>query len=338
MKLRRTFFRLVCSAAVIAAQAVQANDTIARVGTGGLIFQQSEDVRMVSEDLTISSARIDVRYRFRNEGDTPVVTTVAFPMPEFYWDPEQLPNWKNIGPVDTFTLEVDGQAVQSKADRKALLSGVDITAALRAAGLNEEQIFRTFGNAFDTEGVRVPEDVLARLTALKAVRGALPLWHVAETVYWSQTFPARQEISVKHSYRPFTGRSYSYLDKERLQDSAMIPFSTVDAVDRACLAEGGRAAVANRVRKHLDAGAKQVFVDLMDVEYVLGTGRNWKGRKIDDFKLNIVKETPDQIVSLCFPGKPVRIDARTLQFALKDYLPQDRIILNVYTVSPLANQ
>ncbi|CAN7474235.1 DUF4424 family protein [Pseudoduganella sp. LjRoot289] len=322
--------------AAAAGRPAWANDTVARVGAGGLVFEKSSEIRMLSENLTISPTRIAVQYRFRNEAPRAVDTVVAFPMPAFYWDPEQMPNWKNIGPVDTFVIEVNGQAVAAAIERKAMLGERDITAALRQAGLSESQIFRTFGDAEGMEGVQLPDSVVARLRDLKAVEGTWPSWRVLETAHWRQTFPARRDLSVRHAYRPFTGRVYSNYDKSRLAPQPDILRSSKDDGDQACLDEGGSRAVENRLRKLLGGGARSVYVEMNDVEYVLGTGRNWKGA-IGEFTLNISKESPDQIVSLCFPGKPARVDNKTLQFKMRNYTPQDKLLLNFYTLAPLKD-
>lgn len=77
-------------------------------------------------------------------------------------------------------------------------------------------------------------------------------------------------------------------------------------------------------------GARSGYINLKDVEYILGTGRNWKG-SIGEFTLDVVKETPQDTVSLCFPGKPERIGERTLRFKMRDYVPQERLVLNFYS-------
>ena len=74
-----------------------------------------------------------------------------------------------------------------------------------------------------------------------------------------------------------------------------------------------------------------VYLRLRDIEYVLGTGRNWRG-PIGDFRLVIRKESPDQIVSLCFPGKPTRTSATTLEFNHTNFVPQDKIVVYFYDI------
>jgi len=104
-------------------------------------------------------------------------------------------------------------------------------------------------------------------------------------------------------------------------------------MDRACLNGGGRSAVLKRMTAMLRQGAKTVRVTLEDVEYILGTGRNWKG-PISDFTLDIVKQSPDQVVSLCFPGKVARVDDLTLRFEHKNFVPPDRLLVYFYTLTP----
>lgn len=308
----------------------QANDSTARVGTGGLVLQKTDDIRMLSEHLSISVKRIEVEYRFRNESAHTIETVVAFPMPEFHWDPEQDATWRNIGAVESFLVHVDGKPAVVRAERKALLQGRDITVLLRSAGLGEDQIFRTFGDAYDTEGMTLPEPVVARLHALGASYERIPQWRVAETVYWTQAFPPGKEVVVTHSYRPFAGRLFNVYDSQSPPTAERVPLSSIGGQDHACLDEGGMKAVLARARQKVKDGAESGYIHLHDVEYILGTGRNWKG-SIGDFTLDIIKDKPQDVVSLCFPGKPERIGDRTLRFRMLDYVPQERLLLNFYS-------
>lgn len=104
-------------------------------------------------------------------------------------------------------------------------------------------------------------------------------------------------------------------------------------MDSACLSEGRRSAVLRRMTALFRQGAKTVRVTLEDVEYILGTGRNWKG-PISDFTLDVMKQSPDQVVSLCFPGKATRIDGQTLRFQRKDFVPPDSLLVYFYTLTP----
>lgn len=76
--------KLSLSALLLAlTSAAMANDSTARIGVGGLVFLKSNDIRMVSEALSVSQERINVRYRFRNESVAAIDAVVAFPSPHF---------------------------------------------------------------------------------------------------------------------------------------------------------------------------------------------------------------------------------------------------------------
>ncbi len=76
-----------------------------------------------------------------------------------------------------------------------------------------------------------------------------------------------------------------------------------------------------------------VYVTLHDVEYILGTGRNWKG-PIGVFTLRIEKDSPDQLVSLCLPGELRKVDSTSYEFTSKDFVPQDKLVIYFYDVGP----
>ncbi|TIU61050.1 MAG: DUF4424 domain-containing protein, partial [Mesorhizobium sp.] len=85
-------FRYVLTAALaLLAMPAFANDSIAELGTGGLILSRSDAVAMESEDLYISPEKVTVDYVFRNNTDKDVDAIVAFPMPDIEGDPNEMP-------------------------------------------------------------------------------------------------------------------------------------------------------------------------------------------------------------------------------------------------------
>ena len=305
-----------------------ANDSTARIGVGELVFLKNDDIRMASEVLSVSPNRINVSYRFRNETATAIDAVVAFPMPAFRWNMGESAGEANIGPIETFTVKADGRAITMQVEQKALLDKRDITANLRKAGLTDKQIFRSFGD-MTLNGSRLPAEQAKKLDQLGAMNKDGPQWEVAETAYWQQTFPGNSDIAVEHNYKPLTGMSYSYYsyNNDFAVNNPVLPY---DRNERVCLDEGSRSAVINRISALAKPGSTQVKVMLDEVEYILGTGRNWKG-PISDFTLDIVKATPDQIVSLCFPGKATRVDDLTLRFQHKNFVPPDRLLVYFYS-------
>ena len=99
----------------------------------------------------------------------------------------------------------------------------------------------------------------------------------------------------------------------------------------ACFDQGLHNVIQHRVKSLADHSTNDVWVWLKEVEYILGTGRNWKG-PIADFKLIIKKDSPDQLVSLCFPGKPKRIGDTEIEFAQLNFIPQDKLVVYFYNV------
>ena len=206
---RQNWVGLAVLAAMLGGPMAQANDSTARVGAGGLVLQKSSDIRMVSEHLSISVKRIEVEYRFRNDSARAIDTVVAFPMPEFHWDPEQDATWRNIGPVESFQVDVDGKPAVVRAERKALLDGRDITAQLRKAGLKDDEIFRTFGAALDTGGMALPEPVVARLQAMGACeRRRIHPGH------WAQLKGQHRRLHARHHQGAAAGRRLVMLPRQ----------------------------------------------------------------------------------------------------------------------------
>lgn len=99
-----------------------------------------------------------------------------------------------------------------------------------------------------------------------------------------------------------------------------------------CLDDITKRAIQNRIKARM-ALARPTSLTFSDVEYILGTGRNWEG-PIGKFTLRIRKETPDELVSLCFPGKPTKISPTVLEFHQKDFVPPDRLVVYFYKFVP----
>ncbi|MBP8173809.1 MAG: DUF4424 family protein [Aeromonadaceae bacterium] len=311
-----------------------ANDTTARVGTGGITFLQNSDIRMAEEELTLSSKQIRVRYRFENDSDHSVETTIAFPMPAYSWNPGFTALDANNMPMSSFSALVDGKPVATTRERRAMLDKRDITTALREAGLDDSQIFDNFANA-TPDGHGLDDAQAERLTRLGALQDKLPTWQVAETRTWQQHFPAKTSLRIEHEYQPMVGTVYDAPYQKGFGAFTRLPIPNSDnpsaAPAEACVDEGTRQAAERRIKTLIKGGAKIIWVTLEDVEYILGTGRNWKG-PIGRFTLRLEKQSPDQLVSLCFPGKPKREGDKTLVFQQHDYTPQDKLVVYFYTI------
>ena len=128
---------------------------------------------------------------------------------------------------------------------------------------------------------------------------------------------------------PLKGMSYGY-DAADDDFAAKNPLPLQDRFEPVCLDQGGRRAVIKRIAALSAPGTSGVMVRLDEVEYILATDRNWKG-PISNFTLDIVKATPDQVVSLCFRGKATRVDDLTLRFRRKNFVPPERLLVYFYS-------
>ena len=312
----------------------RANDTTARVGAGGITLLQNSDIRMAEEALTISPKQISVRYRFENESEQAIDATVAFPMPAYSWNPGFTALDANNMPMSSFLARVNEVPIQTQRQRRAMLADRDITVPLREAGLSDAQLFDTFADATpDGNGLSAAQ--VQTLTQLGALSDGHPSWQVVETRTWQQHFPARSALQVEHQYQPWVGTVYDAPYQQGFEFNTLLPtpsgVTQGTAPAEACVDEGTRQAVERSIKNWVAKGAKTVWVTLQDVEYILGTGRNWKG-PIGEFTLTLEKESPDQLVSLCFPGKPQRQGKKSLVFKQRNYTPQDKLIVYFYTI------
>ena len=100
------------------------------------------------------------------------------------------------------------------------------------------------------------------------------------------------------------GTTYTGHESEREFISPWAPGGNTGAEDghAACTHEGSEPAVRARIKRLAALGDSEVWVTLNDIEYVLGTGRNWRG-PIGKFVLRIEKAFPEQIASLFFLEK-----------------------------------
>jgi Domain of unknown function (DUF4424) len=316
---------------------VFANDSAAAFGAGGIELVKNEHIRMLEEILEISPKKIRVEYRFLNESDKDIDTTVAFPLPpEYRVSNFFVPGGDPAMILKSFKVLVNGNSVTTRIVQKAVIGHRDITEELSKLGLSDEEIF--FDIAFEDL-----ESFLSKHQKLREKYG--DWWRVSRTLFWKMTFPVGKEIVVEHEYAPVQGFGYfPWTDRENFfgeknterfkgLEKLWDQFSGKPDKDADCLDEGTKRAIENRVKMAVLKGAGLVYVGYADVEYILSTGRNWKG-PIGEFTLRLVKEKPDQFVSVCFPGQPKKISPTVYEFYQKDFVPQDDLDVYFYTVSP----
>lgn len=278
-----------------------ANDTLATLGAGGLTPLKSSSIVMESEELEISVHQIAVRYVFRNTSERDVDVIVAFPLPELSGgllanSPVRIPSKDPLNFVD-FRVFADGKSIVPKVESRAFVDDFEITADLRSMGLPvspmDEGVTAAFRKAPPSQRARFEKNrwLDCKLTGDGK---CWPMWQLRVQFYWTQRFPARTAVHVRHTYSPIVGGSYITPDSDGA--SAVRPFC------------GGAEALDQIKRqKKLHPAKDRDSPALLErrIQYILTTANNWSG-PIRDFRLRLIADAPGDIVLTCLPGlKPV---------------------------------
>ena len=301
-----------------------ANDSVAELGTGGLVLSRSDSVSMESEDLFLSRDKVTVDYVFRNTSDKDVDTIVAFPMPDIEGNPNDIPSIPQeednfLG----FEVTVEGKPVGPQLEQKAFAAGLDVSADLKANGIP----FYPFGKPAIDALAKLPQDVaddwLARGIIVmdeyddgsgwKSVRS--PYWLLRSTYWWRATFPAGKAVHVSHRYKPSVGGTVAltfYWDG-RFQGQYD------DYKKRYCMDADFEKAVRKAESVPGADGNPPLFEGRL--AYILTTGGNWAGGSIGKFRLRLDKGYKDSLVSFC--GKGVKkTGPTTFEMTADDFYPE----------------
>jgi hypothetical protein len=323
---------LVCTA-IIVTNPVQAADSLAVLGAGGLELTRPADIAMESEDLFLSPTQVRVRYVFSNKSDPDITAQVAFPLPEVPSGPGanfDLPDDKNDNFVG-FSVVVDGRPITPALEQRAISApvefegqppvtmkeGIDITDKVLEAGLPINPNLPLWREKVKA----LPPDVRYRLLQQNILYddggtddyrfGAG--WTLRETYHWEQTFPAGKTIAVDHSYKPVLGGSIIYGDGEYFKQY--------------CLDDQTKAGI-RQLLKNAQKSSRDAGVPGRELSYFLTTGANWRG-PIGDFHLTIDKGNPKAILSLC----PIGIEKTgptTFELRRKNFTPKEDIGLAIF--------
>lgn len=312
-----------CAAALLLPLLAGANDGIGGVSAGGIVFGKTDAIAMKKEVLTVSHQLISVDYEFVNESASDVEETIVFPLPAYA--ATNLPSDTYYGQPANFSIAVDGQPVGFRTEVRALLDGADVTARLRGAGMSEAQI--VYHERFGPQaGPPLSARQRQQLVALGLIgQGPSdeqePLWDVQISYVWRQKFPARQRVRVHHAYRPFVsaGPAHAGMDD--------------DTARRYCADAGFLKGWRRLAARNSPPDSGYLSLNAAKVSYILTTGNTWKNG-IEDFTLNLVKQGPDELVSLCFPGSFKKIDARTFQVRLRNFRPSANLEVYFGNIDP----
>ncbi|SIR09298.1 protein of unknown function [Rhizobium sp. RU20A] len=314
---------------LLASTSARANDTLAELHTGGLVFMRSDAVEMAKEDLFISPTEIRVEYVFRNATDADVDSIVAFPMPDIQGSMEGDFN------VDTlhadnflgFSTTQDGAPIKPELQQRATVFGIDVTADLKAEGIPLMPYGEATAGALTKLSPEKTADWVSRGIVMKnewddgsgVLKSELvPIWKLSSVYYWRTRFPAGKTVSVKHTYTPSVGGTagISFLDEGKPTPDATAEYRRKYCMDEAFIKRGADL-FANAGKDN------QPYYTEAWISYILTTGSNWYG-PIKDFTLTVDKGDPKNFVSFC--GENVRkIGETTFQIKATDFYPQEEL-------------
>lgn len=318
---------LLASLAVLPLPAL-ANDSVAELGTGGLVLSRSDVIAMEREDLFISPSRVTVDYVFRNMSKRDVETIVAFPMP----DVEGNPYWMPAIPDETsenflgFSVTVDGKPRPVQVEHKAFAVDLDITEELEKYGVPLYPFGEAVFDALAGLPQKVADDWRSRgilvIDEYDAGEGwqrvRSPYWKLKTTYWWRMNFPAGKPVKVAHRYKPSVGATAGLTF---FYDGAFGGETYGDYKAKYCMDKAFENAIVKAARQNPD-GYPPLFENR--ISYILTTGGNWASGTIGKFKLTIDKGDTRNLVSFC--GENVRkVGPTTFEMTADDYYPAKNV-------------
>jgi hypothetical protein len=308
-----------------------ANDSTASLDAGGLRLTYNPDIRVESEDLSLSRSEVRVVYRFNNTSKSEVSTLVAFPLPVMEIGEGGNYAIQDRDPINVmdFQVTVDGRRVDPSVQVTATRFGVDVTAVLNrhAIPLTIQGFDGTAGKALFDRLNTLPGEAQRELERYGVIDWTTIFdddhkpqanlhWDAHITFYWFQTFPAGRTIEVTHRYRPVP-RQFFVTNAELTSAETQ----KVYCIDPAFV----RAAGARLQQSPQNALAGY------ELKYVLTTAGNWLG-PIQKFRLTVQKSSPDALVTWCAKNIK-RSSPTTFTLSQENYSPDED--LKILFVEPI---
>jgi hypothetical protein len=315
---------LIAAVLTVSAPGAFANDTMAQLGTGGLVFVTNPNIEMLSEDLSISKDEVKVVYQFRNKSDADEHILVAFPMPDITGSPDFMTSVPTDDPENLFGFQTtfNGEPVDASLHQYAFAVDIDQSAYLRDRGIPLTPQLPATQEAINGLSDADKQDLFRRGLALPMEYDAgqgmqtdyVPTWTLKSTYSWEATFPAGQTVEVVHTYKPSVGGTVAttFINDD---DYAKEQRAAYDK--KYCMDDGFISAVKKTQIKEGDY-LNTPFTESW-ISYIWSTGANWSGQ-IGKFTLTVDKGDADNLISFC--GEDVKkISPTRFQMTATDWWP-----------------
>ena len=336
----RPLFAALLFSAIAPLTPVLANDTMAELGTGGLVFIATDQLKMKSEDLFVSPALVKVIYQFQNLTEEPLDVLVAFPMPDVGGNGDfgvAVPDPESDN-LFGFKTIFDGAPVEASLHQQAYAFNLDQTAVLTEMGVP----LTPFGERTRARLAALDEIQIARLLHLGLVipmefgdgndnwtTSYEPVWTLRSTYSWEAHFEPGETAEVVHSYTPSVGGTVAttFLAPPGEYDDRAAEYK-----DKYCTDDS----LIRTLKKTLPSPEDYYAAPYTEswISYIWSTGNNWAG-PIENFTLTIDKGDAKNLVSFCWDGNVEKIGPTTFRMSAQDWYPPygrelDILILNHY--------
>jgi len=319
-------FLLVAATALLSVSSALANDTTAELGTGGLVFITTDQLKMKSEDLFVSPEQVKVTYEFQNLTDKPLDVLVAFPMPDVEGSGDfnvAVPDRESDN-MFGFETTFNGKPVDATLHQQAYAFNLDQTAVLEEIGVP----LTPFGDRTRDIIQGLDEASIQKLLHLGLVIPMEygdandnwttyyePVWTLKSTYSWEAHFEPGETAEVVHSYTPSVGGTVAVTflaPPDEYGDRA------ADYKKKYCTDED----LIKTIKKTLPSPEEYYAAPFYEqwITYIWSTGNNWAG-PIEDFTLTIDKGDAKNLVSFCWDGEVKKIGPTTFQMKAKDWYP-----------------
>jgi len=310
--------------ALFAAAPLCADDGAASIAQGGLVVMGHEPrIIMAKEVLKISLDKVVVDYGFRNDSDQDVTTEVAFPIPDYEFNPDGPST--GVAGFDDFKLSVNDNPTKFTMEVRAIVKGKDLTQMLDAMHVD----VCSFGHGDDQHSKdidRLSPSQQARLKQAGLIDDdRTPLWTVRKKYYWKQSFPAHATVHIRHAYTPVVGDTNSARYGIDRSDPSMV------AELKSMCVEGPLLRTLTNVVHSKGKDAPYFYVD-----FILTTANTWK-TPIEDFTLIVErpheKDVMADYVSFCWNGPVTKIDADHFETHATNFVPKKELRVGFFEVS-----
>jgi hypothetical protein len=301
------------------------NDTMAQLGAGGLIFIQAEGVKMLSEDLHVSTEQVRVRYEFRNEGPEDHSSLVAFPMPDITGSPDFMVAVPTENPENLFgfVTTFNGEAVDAELHQYAFSNNIEYTDLLAELGVP----LMPFGQATVQAINTLPEADVQKLLSLGLVvpleydagegwtKEYHPVWTLRSAYSWNAEFKRGETATVEHRYRPSVGGTVAvtFLSAPYEDHDPAAEYKTKYCTDPSFIK--AVEATLTDPQERYSAPYTESWLS-----YIWSTGNNWNG-PIGKFHLTIDKGREENLVSFCWDGEVKKTSPTTFEMEATDWFP-----------------